>query len=206
MGGPASREAGNGGRSLPHYNLAHCLVVLATAAAFGGAPGAAAQTLLPNPTPEMYVANNQGGSRVVANGALSFDGVPFTCGKFPTVLDPLLEDYAAAPYKGFIILNPKLLPRVPTAVKLWIFHHECGHALGIAGEAEADCHATKIGRRAKWLTAEGLDQVCGFISEGKADALHPDGPVRCEMIRACYQDGRGGQAGASARRPSVSRQ
>src|SRR5476651_1522314 len=82
--------------------------------------GAVAQALLPNPTPEIYVNHNGNGAEVVPNGQLSFDGQPFTCGKFPTVLDPLLNDYAAAPYKGFILLNPKLMPKVSTPVKLWI--------------------------------------------------------------------------------------
>ena len=151
------------------------------------AHGAIAQALLPNPTPEMYVENNQGGSKVVPNGQLSFDGQPFICGKFPTVLDPLLGDYAAAPYKGFIIINPKLLPKVPTAVKLWIFHHECGHALGIADETRADCYSAQRGRRTGWLTPEGLDQVCEFISAGQADARHPAGADRCAAMRTCYR-------------------
>ena len=138
---------------------------------------ATAQPLAPNPTPEMYVENNQGGSKVVPSGQLSFDGQPFTCGKFPTVLDPLLSDYAAAPYKGFIILNPKLMPKVATPVKLWIFHHECGHALGIKDETKADCFSAQRGRRAGWLTPDGLDQVCEFIGAGKAAAAHPAGPV-----------------------------
>src|ERR1700730_18523338 len=109
-------------------------IAVALTLLLGAAHVARAQALLPNPTPEMYVRNNQGGSEVVPNGQLSFDGQRFICGKLPTVLDPLLTDYAAAPYKGFIILNPKVLPKVPTAVKLWIFHHECGHALGIKDE------------------------------------------------------------------------
>jgi hypothetical protein len=150
-------------------------------------PNACGQTLLPNPTPEMYVANNQGGSKVVPNGRLSLDGQPFVCGNFPTVLDPLLNDYAAAPYKGFIILNPKLMPKVATPVKLWIFHHECGHALGIKDETKADCFSAQRGRRAGWLTPGGLDQVCDFISAGKADAAHASGPERCAAMRACYQ-------------------
>jgi hypothetical protein len=153
----------------------------------GAARGACAQALLPNPTPEMYVENNQGGSKVVPNGQLSFDGQRFICGKLPTVLDPLLTDYAAAPYKGFIILNPKVLPKVPTAVKLWIFHHECGHALGIKDETRADCFSAQRGRRAGWLTPEGLEQVCDFISAGKADAAHASGPERCAALRACYR-------------------
>jgi hypothetical protein len=146
-----------------------------------------AQVLVPNPTPEMYVENNQGGSKIVPNGQLSFDGQFFTCGKFPTVLDPLLSDYAAAPYKGFIILNPKLLPKVPTAVKLWIFHHECGHVLGIRDEVKADCFSVQRGRRTGWLTPEGLDQVCEFVSAGKADATHPGGADRCAAMRGCYR-------------------
>lgn len=150
---------------------------------------ATAQALVPNPTPEMYVANNQGGSKVVPNGQLSFDGQPFTCGRFPTVLDPLLSDYAAAPYKGFIILNPKLMPKVATPVKLWIFHHECGHALGIKDETKADCFSAQRGRRAGWLTPEGLEQVCDFISAGKADAAHSAGPERCATMRLCYGQG-----------------
>jgi hypothetical protein len=148
---------------------------------------AGAQVLAPNPTPEMYVANNKGGSSIVPNGQLRFDGVSFTCGKFPTVEDPLLTDYAAAPYKGFIILNPRMMPKVSTPVKLWIFFHECGHALGITDEAKADCFSVQRGRRSGWLTSEGLDQVCDFISAGKADATHPAGAERCTMIRACYR-------------------
>jgi hypothetical protein len=151
------------------------------------APFANAQVLAPNPTPEMYVANNKGGSSIVPNGQLSFDGQPFTCGKFPTVLDPLLTDYAAAPYKGFIILNPRMIPKVTTPVKLWIFYHECGHALGITDEAKADCFSVQRGLRSGWLTSEGLDQVCDFISAGKADATHPTGAERCTRIRTCYR-------------------
>jgi hypothetical protein len=165
-----------------------------------GAHGAIAQALLPNPTPEMYVENNQGGSKVVPNGRLSFDGQSFTCGKLPTVLDPLLSDYAAAPYKGFIVLNPKVFQKVPTAVKLWIFHHECGHAIGIKDETRADCFSVQRGRRAGWLTPEGLEQVCEFISAGKADAAHPAGAERCAAIRACYRRGEYKPAPADALR------
>jgi hypothetical protein len=153
-------------------------------------PNAYSQTLSPNPTPEMYVENNQGGSKVVPNGQLAFDGMPFTCGRFPNVLDPLLGDYAAAPYKGFIILNPKLMPKVSTPVKLWIFNHECGHALGIPDEVKADCFSVQRGRRAGWLTSEGLEQVCDFINAGKADARHPSGPNRCAAMRICYAEGK----------------
>jgi hypothetical protein len=155
-----------------------------------GVHSANPQALPPNPTPEMYVENNKGGSKIIPNGELSFDGKLFTCGRLPTVLDPLLSDYAAAPYKGFIILNPKVIQKVPAAVKLWIFHHECGHALGIKDETKADCFSVHRGRRAGWLTPKGLEQVCEFISAGKADAAHPSGAERCAAIRACYRSGK----------------
>ena len=137
----------------------------------------------------MYVANNKGGSAVVPNGQLRFDGVSFTCGRLPTVEDPLLNDYAAAPYKGFIIINPRMMPKVSTPVKLWIFYHECGHALGITDETKADCYSAQRGHRSGWLAPEGLDQVCDFISAGKADATHPAGTERCAMLRTCYGKG-----------------
>ena len=151
-----------------------------------GASVADAQVLAPNPTPEMYVANNKGGSRIIPHGQLHFDGQSFTCAAFPTVEDPLLTDYAAAPYKGFLIINPTVFSKVPTPVKLWIYQHECAHALGTRDETKADCISVSKLRRQGLLSPQGLEQVCEFISAGKADATHPSGPARCEAIRACY--------------------
>jgi hypothetical protein len=147
---------------------------------------ARAQVLAPNPTPEMYVATNKGDSRIVPNGQLRFDGQSFTCARFPTVEDPLLNDYAAAPYKGFLIINPTVFVKVPTTVKLWIYQHECAHALGIPDETKADCYSVSKLRRQGLLPPQGLEQVCDFISAGQADATHPAGPARCAAIRACY--------------------
>jgi hypothetical protein len=147
---------------------------------------AGAQAPAPNPTPEMYVSNNKGGSRIVPNGQLRFDGTSFTCGRFPTVEDPLLNDYAAAPYKGFLIINPTVFAKVPTPVKLWIYQHECAHALGIPDETKADCFSVSKLRRQGLLPPQGLEQVCGFISAGQADAAHPSGPARCAAMRTCY--------------------
>jgi hypothetical protein len=147
---------------------------------------ACAQVLVPNPTPEMYIATNKGGSSIVPNGQLRFDGQSFTCGRFPTVEDPLLNDYAAAPYKGFLIINPTVFAKVPTTVKLWIYQHECAHALGIPDETKADCYSVSKLRQQGLLPPQGLEQVCDFISAGQADAAHPSGPARCAAIRACY--------------------
>ena len=109
------------------------------------------------------------------------------CGKRPTVLDNKLDDYGAA-YPGFLILNPKLLARVSTPVKLWIHAHECGHQFRGPDEETADCFAVQRGRRQGWLTPEGLEEVCKFISPAKGDSMHFSGSNRCEAMRKCYAD------------------
>jgi hypothetical protein len=114
------------------------------------------------------------------------DGHAVTCGSFPTVLDSNLNDYAAAPYRQFIILNMPYIAKVPTVVKLWIYNHECGHKFVGPDENKADCFAIQRGRAAGWLTPQGLDQVCSFISVARPDALHASGPDRCNLMRECF--------------------
>lgn len=136
------------------------------------------------PTVEEYAAH-VGGARIVPAGALILDGVRMVCGRRPTVLDSSLDDYGAA-YPGFIILNPKLIARVPTAVKLWIYSHECGHQFRGPSEDTADCFAVQRGRRQRWLTTDGLDKICRFIRPAKASSMHYAGPKRCKVMRQCY--------------------
>lgn len=151
---------------------------------------AAGEPLKRNPTPQDYVERNGGGATVVAAGKLMLDGYRVSCGHWLTVLDPNLNDYAAAPYPQFIILNMRYLAKVPTAVKLWIYSHECGHKLVGPDENKADCAAIRRGRFAGWLTPHGLDQVCSFISAARADHWHLSGPQRCALMRECYKKAR----------------
>ncbi len=60
------------------------------------------------PKPEEYVATVGNGAYIVGAGELAIDGRVVNCGVRPTVIDPNLDDYAAA-YPGFLILNPKLM-------------------------------------------------------------------------------------------------
>ena len=136
------------------------------------------------PTVEEYVAH-VGEAKIVAPGKLMLDGYRLTCGRRPTVLDPNLDDYGAA-YPGFLILNPKFIDRVPTAVKLWIYAHECGHQFRGPDEEIADCFAVQRGRRQKWLTTDGLDQICKFISPAIGSGMHLPGPERCKVMRRCF--------------------
>lgn len=139
------------------------------------------------PTPEEYVSHVGGDAKLVAAGELKLDGRKVLCGQRPTVLDNNLDDYGAA-YPGFLILNPKLLGRVSTPVKLWIHAHECGHQFRGPDEETADCFAVQRGRRQGWLTPEGLEEVCRFIAPAKGDSMHFSGSHRCEVMRKCYVD------------------
>lgn len=136
------------------------------------------------PTVQEYAAH-VGGARILKPGELVLDGHRIHCGTRPTVLDPSLDDYGAA-YPGFLILNPQLIARVPTAVKLWIYSHECGHQFRGPDEEIADCFAVQRGRRQRWLTTDGLDQICRFISPAKASSMHYSGPRRCTLMRKCF--------------------
>ena len=139
-----------------------------------------------SPTPEDYLAQVPT-AKIVPYNELQIDGRKVNCGKRPTVLDEKLDDYGAA-YPGFLILNPKLLGKVSVPVKLWIHAHECGHQFRGPDEETADCFAVQRGRRQGWLSLEGLDEVCKFISPARGDSMHFSGSHRCEAMRRCYAD------------------
>lgn len=136
------------------------------------------------PTVTEYAAAVKG-ARIMPFGSLVLDGVRLSCGRRPTVLDPGLDDFGAA-YPGFLILNPRLIEQVTTAVKLWIYSHECGHQFRGPSEEVADCFAVQRGRRQKWLTMEGLQQICKFITPARGSSMHLAGPQRCALMRKCY--------------------
>lgn len=142
---------------------------------------------LAGPTPEEYASHVGGDAKIVPAGALKLDGQKMTCGQRPTVLDNQLDDYGAA-YPGFLILNPRLIAKVSTTVKLWIFAHECGHQFRGPDEETADCFAVQRGRRQGWLSTDGLEEICRFISPAKGDSMHFSGSHRCEQMRKCYAD------------------
>ena len=138
------------------------------------------------PTPEEYA--RKVGGEVVPAGMLTIDGHKVVCGRRPTVMDSTLDDFGAA-FSGYLILNPKLLAKIKsTPVKLWIHAHECGHQFRGPDEETADCFAVQRGRRQGWLTPEGLEEVCRFMSPAKADNVHFTGTKRCEVMRECYAD------------------
>ena len=124
-------------------------------------------------------------ARVVAPGRLKIDGIRLICGKRPTVFDPTLDDFGGA-FDGFIILNPRLIKRLPRQVKIWIYSHECAHQFRGPDEATADCFAIKRGVRRGWLKADGMQQICKFIWSAPASNMHPPGPERCAYMKRCF--------------------
>jgi len=140
-----------------------------------------------SPTAEDYVAHIGGKATIVESGDLLLGGHRAACGVRPVVLDPALDDFAAA-YDGFIILNPRKLEGLPPAVSLWIYSHECGHQFKGPDEDEADCFAVQRGRRQGWLTPAGVEQICNFISPSQGDIMHFSGPQRCQTVRRCFGD------------------
>jgi hypothetical protein len=139
------------------------------------------------PTPDEYVAHVGGDAKIVPHSEFQLDGNKMSCGTRPTVEDSQLDDYGAA-YPGFLIMNPRLLAKVSTPVKMWIYSHECGHQFRGSDEETADCFAVQRGRRQGWLKPDGLEEVCKFISPAKGDSMHFSGSHRCEYMRKCYAD------------------
>lgn len=176
-------EAGPGSRR----GYRHPTMLLKILIILAGTLSIVATSAVAGPTPEEYAAHVGGDAKIVAAGELKLDGRKMTCGQRPTVLDGQLDDYGAA-YPGFVILNPKLVSKVPTVVKLWIFAHECGHQFRGPDEETADCFAVQRGRRQGWLTADGVEEICRFISPAKGDSMHFSGSHRCESMRKCFAD------------------
>lgn len=141
--------------------------------------------------------------KLIAHGALKIDGKSVYCGKRPTVFNPNFDSWGGA-FPGFLILNNKKINGLSTQVKLYIYSHECGHQFIGADETKADLFAIRRGVKWGWLDAQGVEDICIFISQLKGDAVHPPGPQRCETMRKYYReliDGGGQQAKSSSATP-----
>jgi hypothetical protein len=138
------------------------------------------------PTIAQYMKEVGPSATLIAHGSLKIDGVPVNCGTRPTVLNPGFDSWGGA-FPGFLILNTKKIKGLSTQVKLYIYSHECGHQFIGASETKADLFAIRRGVRWGWLDAQGMEEICVFISQLKGDAAHPPGPKRCETMRTYYR-------------------
>lgn len=138
------------------------------------------------PTVAQYLEQIGPAGKEIPHGQLKLDGKSVNCGKRPTVLNPNFDSWGGA-FPGFLILNTKKIKGLSTQVKLYIYSHECGHQFIGADETKADLFAIRRGIKWGWLNAQGLEEICIFISKLKGDAVHPPGTQRCETMRTYYR-------------------
>ena len=136
------------------------------------------------PTIDEYVKQWRN-AKVVPPGSLKIDGRTVNCGKRPTVLNSYFDSWGGA-FPGFLILNIEKINRLSTAVKLYIYSHECGHQIEGPDETKADLFAITRGVKRGWLDSGGMEEICTFISRVKGDSVHPPGPARCKTMRKHY--------------------
>jgi hypothetical protein len=119
------------------------------------------------------------------DGSVLIAGRSLRCGNMRNVLDPHLPNLGlAAP--GVVVFNPRQLGRWSDTVRLFVFHHECGHHHVGGDELAADCWAVKEGVREGWLSRDGLGQVCRSFGGGPATSTHPSGARRCASLDRCF--------------------
>ena len=156
------------------------------------------------PTVEEYLKESPQ-AKLIPFDQFKIDGRSVNCGKRPTVLNSDFDSWGGA-FPGFVILNTKKINGLSTAVKLYIFSHECGHQFEGPDETKADLFAIRRGVKWGWLDAQGMEDICAFISTLKGDAVHPPGPQRCDTMRKYYNEliesGSGETASAPATQPS----
>ena len=119
------------------------------------------------------------------DGALAVAGRSLRCPNTRAVLDARLPNLGLAA-RGVVVFNPRLLNRQTDTVRLFVFHHECGHHHVGGSETGADCWAVKQGVRQGWLDRQGLAQVCRSFGNAPETPTHPSGARRCASLDQCF--------------------
>jgi hypothetical protein len=163
--------------------IALCAAGSASAQEWSGSEGSTTS----GPSLKDYLEDAGADAKLIAHGQLKLDGKAVNCGKRPTVLNPNFDSWGGA-FPGFLILNTKKINGLSTQVKLYIYSHECGHQFEGADETRADLFAIRRGVKWGWLDAQGMEDICTFISQLKGDSVHPPGPQRCETMRKYYRE------------------
>jgi hypothetical protein len=119
------------------------------------------------------------------DGAVTIAGRVLRCGSVRNVLDPRLPNLGiAAP--GVLVLNPGLLNRQSESVRLFVFHHECGHHHVGGSELKADCWAVRRGVDDGWLDGNAVKAICASFHDAPATPTHPSGARRCHNVDQCF--------------------
>ena len=122
-----------------------------------------------------------------SDGALQMDGRTLRCGNARSALDESLPNLGMSmPDARLLVFNPTLLGRHTGVVRLFVFHHECGHQHVGASEMGADCWAVHRGVRDGWLGKRALAQICTSFGNGPASSTHPAADARCANLDKCF--------------------
>jgi hypothetical protein len=110
-----------------------------------------------------------------------------SCGNVRSRLDARLDNIGISiPDRGLIVMNPSLLGRETSTVRLFVYSHECGHHHVGGSELGADCWAVRRGLREGWLDKDGLKQVCGSFGGAPETPTHPSAARRCRNLNQCF--------------------
>lgn len=119
------------------------------------------------------------------DGTLQIAGRSLRCGSIRNVLDPELPSLGLAG-RSVVVLNPELLDRYSPIVRLFVFHHECGHHHIGSDELAADCWAVRRGLRDGWLDKRDLTSICRSFGNARETETHPSAPRRCASLERCF--------------------
>jgi hypothetical protein len=123
---------------------------------------------------------------VKRDGSVEFAGHRMRCSNEPVMLDAdLPSEGMYAPGEG-IFINPETMALQPVIIRQFIFAHECAHRIVEGDELGADCAAARQGARERWLTQDGIGEVCRDLEQRPADEDHPSGSARCANIKRCF--------------------
>jgi hypothetical protein len=125
--------------------------------------------------------------RLQADGSIQIAGRLLKCANVRTALDARLPNLGiSVPATRLLVINPMLLARQSKTVRLFVFHHECGHHHVGASELKADCWAVHRGVQEGWLNKAGLVEVCKSFEGAPATPTHPSGARRCGNLDRCF--------------------
>ncbi len=138
--------------------------------------------------------------KVQRDGTMSIAGRSLRCGNVRNVLDGgLPSEGAAAP--GVLVINPRLLNRMPPTVRIFVYYHECGHHSVGASELGADSWAVNRGVSEGWLDRSGLQQVCRSFGNMPRTPTHPSSRSRCRNLERVYAKALASKAPLPSRKP-----
>lgn len=96
-----------------------------------------------------------------------------------------------------IVLDDKILDRLPDKLQLFFYGHECAHHVlghtvlyGPDRENEADCWAIKDGRDRGTFSRSDVESFAPFLaaSRGSAVSGHLPGPARAKNLLKCFDE------------------